>query len=118
MHKPETAYFLLVGVILQTLGCGMGTPRALQSVTVNPVMADAKDFPNEQVQFTATGVFNKAPVRVTPFPVAWSVGVSSIATIDQNGLAQCVPGKAGSVTIQIAAQGDGPLMNVSTLTCP
>ncbi|HKW16838.1 MAG TPA: hypothetical protein VJO35_04960 [Terriglobales bacterium] len=123
-------YVLLFGVLVQTLGCGMSTPRMLQSVTVSPATADAKDFPSGQVQFTATGIFNKPPTRVTPLPAcsmssgieacitAWSAFPPTVATIDQNGLAQCVAGQSQSTKIEIALAGDGPLMTVATLTCP
>lgn len=126
----KLSYILLFGVLVQTLGCGMSTPRMLQSVAVSPATADASDFPNGQVQFTATGIFNKAPTRVTPLPTcsmssatgacitAWSTFPPTAATIDQNGLARCVPGQSQAAKIEIALQGDGPLMTVATLTCP
>jgi hypothetical protein len=123
-------YLLLFGVLLETLGCGMSTPRRLQSVTVSPASADAKDFPNGRVQFTATGIFNKPPTRVTPLPTcsmssgtdacltAWSAFPPTVATIDQNGLAQCIAGQSQDTKIEVALPGDGPLMAVATLTCP
>lgn len=125
-------YVFLFGTLIQTVGCGMSmsTPRTLQSVTVNPATADAKDFPHEQVQFTPTGIFNKPPTRVTPLPMcsasdatgacitAWSVFPPTIATIDQNGLAQCVSGESQTAKVEIALSGDGPLMTVASLTCP
>jgi hypothetical protein len=49
---------------------------------------------------------------------AWSTSPNTIATIDQNGLAQCVPGQSGTATIQVAVSGDGPLIGVAKLTCP
>src|SRR5216110_3342934 len=55
---------------------------------VSPKSA-AHDFYNRQVQFTATGIFNKPPTRVAPFPVAWVTFPNTTATIDSNGLAQC-----------------------------
>jgi hypothetical protein len=110
---------LLLLLAVETAACGAGSPRTLQSVTVSPLTADAQNFPNGQVQFTATGVFNRAPMRVTPFPVAWLTSSPSIATIDSNsGLAQCVPGQSGTVTIEVGVAGDGPLIHVATLTCP
>jgi len=102
-----------------TAGCGAGTPRTLQSVTATPMIADAKNFPTGQVQFTATAIYNKPPTPVTPFQVtAWQASPPSVATITNSGLAQCVPGQSGTVTIRVAAPGDGPLMAVATLTCP
>jgi hypothetical protein len=110
---------LLLLLAVEAVGCGSGSPRMLQSVTASPMTADAQNFPNGQVQFTATGVFNRAPTRVTPFQVAWLTSLPSIAAIDSNtGLAQCVPGQSGTVTIDVGVPGDGPLMQVATLTCP
>ncbi len=110
--------FLLLLLAFETVGCGSSTPRTLQSVTASPTTADAMNFPNGQVQFTATGNFNRSPMRVTPFPVAWLTSQPSIATIGGNGLAQCVPGQTGSVTIEVGVPGDGPLVQVATLACP
>src|SRR5712692_7957639 len=89
--------------VFGTIGCGSSTPRTLQSVTVSPATADAQDFPNGEVQFVATGFFNKPPSPVTPFQVSsWSVTPDSLATIDQNGLAKCAAGQSGTATIRIA----------------
>jgi hypothetical protein len=111
--------FLAFTLIILTLGCGNGTPRALQSVTANPASADAKNFPNGRVQFIPTGTFNKPPTTVTPLPVtAWLAQGNTIATIDQNGTAECLPLQVGTVKIQVAVAGDGPLMDVAQLTCP
>jgi hypothetical protein len=119
MLRVNAPSLLLLGVLLSSLGCGMSAPRTLKSVSVAPVMADAKDFPGALVQFTATGVFTKPPSPVTPLSVAWQSRNVAIATIGETtGLAQCVPGQSGSVTISIAPQGDGPLQDVATLTCP
>ena len=119
MVQVDTKPLFLLGVLLSSLSCGMSNPRTLKSVSVAPAMADAKDFPSGQVQFTATGVFTKPPSPVTPLPVAWQSRNVAIATIDETGgLARCVPGQSGSVTISIAPQGDGPLQDLATLTCP
>jgi hypothetical protein len=52
---------LLMLLAVATAGCGAGTPRTLQSITATPMVADAKNFPNGQVQFTATAIYNKPP---------------------------------------------------------
>jgi hypothetical protein len=117
----------LAGVVT---GCGSSSPRTLQSVVASPASADAQTFPNGRVQFTPTGIFNKAPTHVTPLPVcsapnsgatcitAWSTSDVRIGTIDQSGVASCLPGQSGAVTIKVAIVGDKPLMNVAKLTCP
>jgi hypothetical protein len=37
---------------------------------------------------------------------------------DKNGTAECLPLQVGTVNIQVAVAGDGPLMDVAQLTCP
>ena len=110
---------LTLPLLLLAAGCGNSTPRGLLSVTASPATADAKDFPNGQVQFVPTGTYNKAPTTVTPQPVsAWLVSPNGIATINQSGLASCVAGQAGTVTIEVGIAGDGPLHNVAQMICP
>jgi hypothetical protein len=111
--------FLALPLIVLTVGCGTSSPRMLQSVTANPATADAKNFPNGRVQFVPTGTYNKPPITVTPQPVtAWSVNPSTIAVIDQNGIAACQNGQIGTAKIQVAVAGDGPMVDVAQLTCP
>jgi hypothetical protein len=120
-----------------TLGCG--SSRQLQSVSLSPASANAQNFPNGQVSFTATGSFNKppSPVQLTSKDVGWCVGstsgmcvgnISVGVTVDQNGLAQCVPGFTGTDTI-LAGTMSSAMMNpdvgsqlkvfgVARLTCP
>ncbi|HZW94375.1 MAG TPA: hypothetical protein VFF64_15600 [Candidatus Eremiobacteraceae bacterium] len=123
---------------LQTLGCGMSSSnsnRILQSMTISPAVADAQDFPDNQVQFTATGTFNEAPspaqlTFMAPYTGSWGISSTSadvIATIDQTGLADCVSGAAGTVTVFAlvnanSATGTGmtgvAVRGVASLTCP
>jgi len=110
---------LALALIVLTAGCGNSTPRMLQSVTASPASADAKNFPNGQVQFIPMGTYNKPPTTVTPLPVtAWSASPIAIATVDQNGVAECLAGQVGTVKIQVGVAGDGPLIDVAQLTCP
>ena len=133
------AAIFLTLLSLLALGCGSRTMtnsnRVLQSMTVTPAAADAQNFANGQVQFTATGIFNQppSPQQVTfqpPYTGGWSVmggGTQPAATIDANGLAQCVPGAVGKATIVAtatanAAMGTGAtgvaVQASTTLTCP
>ena len=126
LGTPILASFLAV----VTTACGNSSPRMLQSIIANPASADAQNFPNGKVQFTPTGIFNKPPTPVTPLPVcsapnsgdtcitAWLAFPNTIATVDQNGVAQCLPGQSGIVTIAVAVAGDAPAMDVAKLTCP
>lgn len=121
---------LVITLVALATGCGSSSPRMLESVTATPASADAQNYPNGIVQFTSTGNFNKAPTTVTPLPLcsapgatgscitAWSTSPNTIATIDQNGAAQCNPGQTGTATIQVGVAGDGPLVSVAKLNCP
>jgi hypothetical protein len=111
--------FLALSLVGLSAGCGNSVPRTLQAVSASPAVADAKNFPNGRVQFVPIGIYNKPPITVTPLPItAWSASPSTVATIGQNGIAQCAPGQVGIVKILVALPGDGPLMNVAQLTCP
>ena len=101
--------FLVLPLIAVGIG-GCGSSRQLQSVTLNPASADARNFSNGQVSFAATGAFSKppTPMQLTSMDVTWCVGsstgacvgnINAGATVDQNGVAQCVSGFAGTVTI-------------------
>lgn len=97
--------FLLAGIELAASGCGSGSTRLLQSVSVAPASADAHTFPNGQVQFTALGSYNHPP---SPSPITqsgWSLSDPSIATINQSGLAECNSGASGVVTIKASVSG-------------
>jgi hypothetical protein len=111
---------VLFGFCLAAMACGTSMPRKLVSVTVTPAVADAQSFPGGQVQFVATGIFNKPPSPVTPLPdvSSWSVTPGSLASIDQTGLAKCAPGQSGIAAVEIALVGDSPVMNVAKLICP
>ena len=122
---------LALSVLVASTGCGNSSPRMLQSVIASPAIADAQNFTNGKVKFTPTGIFNKAPTHVTPLPpcsaiksadsciTAWSTSpLDTIATIDQTGVAHCLPGESGTVTIGVAVVGDRPVMGVAKLTCP
>jgi hypothetical protein len=131
---------LLVVLPLVALGtAGCGSSRQLQSVTLSPASADAQNFPNGQVSFTATGTFSKnpSPVQLTGKDVTWCAGssgglcvgnINPGITVDQNGLAQCVPGFTRTVMI-LAGTKSSSVMNpdggsqlkifgAAQLTCP
>jgi hypothetical protein len=118
---------------------GCGTSRQLQSVTLNPASADAQSFPGGQVPFVATGTFSKppSPSNLTSKDVQWCVGdsagacvgnINPGASVDQNGVAQCNPGFAGTATILAGTQSnvmvnpdEGRQLKVfgsAELTCP
>jgi len=114
-------------------------------VAIQPSAADAKDFANGQVAFSATGMFSgsSSPVPLTSKDVTWCYGglanvasptaggcagnVQHFATVDQNGVAECKAQFQGTVSIlagtpMISMNPDGgtPLkvFGSATLTCP
>lgn len=121
---PTTSVLLcvLAAISIATIGCGSmnsTSNRVLQSMTLTPANADAQSSQG-QVQFTATGVFSKAPSPATvpfvsPYTGTWASSNTNIATITQTGLAQCLVGAAGTVTISaIASTNSGQGTQMST----
>jgi hypothetical protein len=131
--------FSLIIVLSLTylLSCATSNPnlaRVLISINVTPATANAKDFPNGQVVFTATGAFNVAP---TPAPVSSDPPYSGQFVVDNpvtgpianviatgNGTAtvQCVAGVTATVDVTMSAlANNGTTATVSgnaVLTCP
>jgi len=112
----------------QTGGNATGT---LQSITVCPASADAKNFPDGQVQFVATGYYSAPPSPVTPLAAFWGACEQSAPTTAvsiKNGLAQCSVGASGQFSVfaadptncnAITACGGGcQVSGTAQLTCP
>lgn len=141
MSRPSgltvsTSLLIVVVVIAaQNVGCGAmnsGSNRMLQSIAVTPSNANAQNFAMGQVQFTATGTFSKPPSPALvpfsdPYSGSWGISNLSIATINQSGLAQCMPGKSGTVTITATASSNSAtgmgqmstaVQGTAKLTCP
>jgi hypothetical protein len=95
----------LTGLLLFLLsGCGSD----LTSIKISPAVADAKNFPNGQVQFTATAIFDESSKPVVLRDIVWCTGTTSGfcdgfinpgATVDGNGVAVCGVGINKSFTI-------------------
>lgn len=102
MKHPVPVLFLilLVVAIAIALACGASSPRRLQSITLNPTMAQANGSP---VQFTATGGYNLPPQHVTPQAATWGAcfeGASTTAvSVTSQGLAACSSEASGNYTI-------------------
>jgi len=124
---------LLSLALLTSCGGAVANLRVLEVITVTPAKVDAP--PSEKVQFRAKGTYNLAPMTVDPLPaVVWTVGrsdfseapVPAIATVDQNGLAKCLPGASGTIQIfaNAAKEPDQPYQihnftsGAAELTCP
>ena len=133
--SPATLSIILAAIL--TSACG--SSRQLQSVSLSPAAADAKNYSNGQVPFTATGTFSKppSPSPLTSKDVLWCAGltigncpnnINPGATVDQNGVAQCEPGFVGTTNVMAGTPGpstvnpDGgqPLkvFGSAPLTCP
>jgi hypothetical protein len=117
---------------------GCGSSRQLQSVSLGPSSADAKNFANGQVSFSAMGTYTKppSPTPLTSSDVFWCIGDSSGmcngnivtgASIDSSGLAQCIAPFSGTVTIlagtsSVPSLPDGgrqlKIFGSAQLTCP
>jgi hypothetical protein len=123
----------LMSSLLAIVACGgMNSKRVLMSMSVSPAAADAQNFANGQVMFSATGTFSQppSPAAVTfmaPYSGSWSVSDANVASIDQNGVARCVQGQTGIVTVSAiassnSATGPGQMSTAvtakATLSCP
>jgi hypothetical protein len=131
-----SAFAILLFAFL--MGCGTSDPstsnanRVLQSITVSPATADAQNFPDGQVQFTATGTFSRppspAPVPfVSPYSGGWTVSDPVIATINQSGMAQCTFHASGEATVTAMASANScpnrgcmsiAVLGTAKLICP
>jgi hypothetical protein len=104
--------------IVATSGCGFSPPRHLISVSITPAAASAHNFPNGQVQFSAAGTFDSPPSPVILTPATWIISPTpnppDAVSINENGVAQCKAGFAGTVTIE---GGQGQCGSTSTDPC-
>jgi hypothetical protein len=131
MKKPRPASLLgaLLTITIVLLACG-GNNRSLQSVSVSPGSASS------QAQFTATGTYNTMPTSIDiTGTTTWCIG-SSNGVCDGNiaqrayviaGLAQCLSGFSGTVTVLAGQHGPPPgadqgyqlqPFGAAQLTCP
>jgi len=131
-HSFSVGALLLLA--LAVLSCG--SSRQLQSVSIQPAQATAN---GSSVKFAATGTFSKppSPQTLTGKDVTWCASLvkgscpgnaNPGAILDQNGVAQCVQGFAGTTYIMAGTLGaasmkpDGgapyKVYGSATLTCP
>lgn len=111
---------LLVLLLVLALVISCSSNRQLQSVSISPASAEAKNFPDGQVPFLATGMFSKppSPAPLTSSDVTWCVGAGGVCagniitfvTVDQNGVAQCSQGASGTETV-LAGTKSSTMMN-------
>jgi hypothetical protein len=142
MHRRSSFFLLLLAATLMLLAAGLiscgssnqNIGRVLTSIAVTPGTADAQNYPNGQVVFTAAGTFSlppfNGPVTFTA-PYAGQFVVDNpvngtIATVIANGVGtvtvQCASGASGTVdVVASAAANNGTTTVVSgngQLTCP
>jgi hypothetical protein len=139
---------LLVAAAAITLACGSSpikpnncstsptgpnTTGALESVSLCPAVADAAQFPNGEVQFIASGVYNTAPLMVTPLQTTgWGACQAGAGTndvvISSAGVAKCAAGASGTYSVytsvptnceHVGPCGTGCMISgYAKLTCP
>ncbi|MGA9307333.1 MAG: hypothetical protein WBW31_18155 [Candidatus Sulfotelmatobacter sp.] len=100
---------LSCGTTSTALPCGTSPASSganagqLHSITLCPATADARDYADGQVQFTAIGFYVNPPSKVAPQPATWGACYQNTPTtevsVSGNGLAQCGSGAAGTYTI-------------------
>jgi len=135
----RAASFCSLLLLATILSVSCGSSRTLQSVTVLPAAADARNFPSGQVPFQAGGIYSQppTPVTLTSKEVTWCVGdasgncvgnINPGATVTADGVAQCAGTFNGTVTI-LAGHGTIPpagpdgsyhlkVFGSAQLTCP
>jgi len=97
-------FVLVLAGSLAALSCGAGQSQSqLQAMSLNPAVADAKDYPNGLVQFTATGYYVHPTHTVTPQSASWVACQNNAPTNDVSvtnlGVAQCGAGASGTYSI-------------------
>ena len=125
-----------VGAVAMLVMIGLGCGSHLNSVSLSPAVADAQNFPNGQVQFSATGTYGSSSKPVPATNLTWCIGTTngscngnivSVASVTGSGVAQCLPGAAGTATILAGSGGhagmpDGgstlAVFGTAQLTCP
>ncbi len=139
MYKDQvlSAWGVLILAAAFAISCG-SSGHLLQSLTINPATADAKNYPNGQVKFTAMGSYggssqafavNALWWNFTPWTTLPQAAIPLPGyTLSSNGLAACVG--TGTFTVWATAPRDQTLllsqMTQSTsqltataqLTCP
>jgi len=112
-----------IAVVLLTaclVACGGGSARHLLSISISPPTANGAGCIMGGCQFTATGTFDKAPVKVTPLTTTWSITPSGIATIGtSDGFAQCFSTGTATITASAPVTQNSSTMikGTATFTC-
>lgn len=118
----QPLFFLVVLAAAIGLACGSSThpipvvcnvpasgqqnqSGVLQSITLCPAVADAREFGGE-VAFVATGTYNTDPVHVTPLSGIWDAcdqnGTTTAVSVTQTAVAHCTGSASGRFTVLIS----------------
>jgi len=101
---PSIVLASILAGALGLLSCGASQgPTQLQSMSVSPATADAENYPDGQVPFTATGYYENPTHTVTPQSATWvacqgGAPVTDV-TVSSTGVAQCGAGASGTFLI-------------------
>lgn len=117
--RPLLSSFALLLVAMTVLACG--NSNRLQSLSISPATADARNFPNGQVQFTAIAVFGGSSHASAVSALWWTTPpwtyppTPTTINLSSSGLAQCFPFAAGTYPIWAVAPTD-PSLPLSKMT--
>jgi hypothetical protein len=121
MKKLRFAVFFLTLVLAASFALSCGASQGqnqLQSITLSPATADAQNYPDGQVQFTATGYYGNPSHTVTPLSATWSACQENMpttaVTVTKAGAAQCANGATGTYSVFAA----DPDTRSGVLNCP
>jgi hypothetical protein len=106
--------------VLLSCGGGSSSQRQLTSISLVPASADAKDYPNGEVQFLATGTYSAPPSPVVPIGAQWGAcaapsSATTSVTVSSSGQAQCAAGASGTFTVWAS---DPATLPAGAYTCP
>ena len=114
-----TLLALILAGSLTALSCGAGQSQSqLQSMSLSPAAADAEDYPNGLVPFTATGYYIHPTHTVTPLSATWVAcqnnAPANNVSVSASGVAQCGSGASGAYSIDAW----DPISSSGTYNCP
>ncbi len=107
---------VLAASVALSCGASSHSQDPLITITLSPATADAQDYPNGEVQFTATGYYINPSRTVSPLSAGWGTCYEDASTseisIVSSGVAKCAPGAVGTYTVWA---NDAPDPNIECL---
>ncbi|MGC1371076.1 MAG: hypothetical protein WA824_02955 [Candidatus Sulfotelmatobacter sp.] len=122
--KKYGPHFCFVSLLAAAISLACGSPSSsasnLKSISISPATANAQNYPNGKVQFTAVGYESgsSSPLSISP---TWSVcneaNAQSEITVNATGVAQCDAGASGTYIVNASVLShSNPTCNV-VLAC-